>query len=173
MDPKGDRERKLKMGVLKLPEAVLKNTIEAPVKSSGSCLEGSSRPKTEQDAKKGMNILNSADIPLPSDADIPLPRDADIPLPSSASIPLPSLSTIRLPDDADIPLPNDADIPLPSDASIPLPADKPPEKTKITRIPLDPKGDELVCWSCSMKFGKQFEYDTHLQSDGHQQVIFG
>ena len=76
------------------------------------------------DGKKSMNILNNADIPLPSDADIPLPRDADIPLPSSASIPLPSLSTIRLPDDADIPLPNDADIPLPSDASIPLPADK-------------------------------------------------
>ena len=75
------------------------------------------------DGKKGMNILNNADIPLPSDADIPLPRDADIPLPSSTSIPA-SLSTIRLPDDVDIPLPNDADIPLPSDASIPLPADK-------------------------------------------------
>ena len=76
------------------------------------------------DEKKGMTMLDNADIPLPSDADIPLPRDADIPLPSSASIPLPSLSTIKLPDDADIPLPNDADIPLPSDASIPLPADK-------------------------------------------------
>ncbi|XP_053408197.1 serine/arginine repetitive matrix protein 2-like [Mercenaria mercenaria] len=163
-------------------------TADKPVSGGGGCLEGGPRPrpaaKEEQPGHttsrtpiiipiKGNNnkmTLSTAEIPLPSNSDIPLPEAGDIPLPSTdmVNIPLPS---------GTVPSSKHEDIPLPSNESIPLPAERhaAPQterrRIKVSLSHLEPKGDELLCRSCVMKFTKQIDYDTHLQSEAHQQAI--
>ncbi|WAR05985.1 hypothetical protein MAR_021354 [Mya arenaria] len=134
--------------------------------------DGSVRVSPEVNGK-GNNTSGMMPIIIPTVVSIAM----DIPLPvisNMNSIPLP-VSNMN-----NIPLPvsqKPADIPLPIVSLSPMPAEKPvvspgtsEKKIRVSLEHLKPSGDELLCRSCVMKFSKQLDYDTHLQSEAHQQV---